>query len=490
MHFPMLVRYDVSMMTKKQGIQKKVIEYIKKHELIQEEERVVLGLSGGADSVCLLLMLLACKEELRFSMEAVHVHHGIRKDADEDVAFVKALCERYSVPCHVYYEDVPAYAEKEGLSEEEAGRNVRYQAFRKALYVSGKKGVIATAHHMNDQAETLLFKLFRGSGLQGLCGIRPKNGDVIRPLLCLTRDEIELFLKESGETYCTDKTNESLMYARNRIRHKILPYATEEICVGTVEHLGKTAEIMQELECFVQGQTEKAFYECVTDETKGICLLVEKLLQQDTFLQKQLLMYAIVKQTGSKKDITAVHVEDIIKLLYKTGNGSLDLPYGLQVRKEFGKLIFQTTQEAGCFPAPRGRLVSEIILLTDMERCMQVFGSTEIQDILKSVEQKTYTKWFDYDKISEIPTLRNRQRGDYLTIDEKLSHKKLKDYLIQEKVPKDMREKLLLVADGSHIMWVIGRRISSYYKVTTETKRILVLSYIEESESNIKLTEE
>ena len=153
-------------------------------------------------------------------------------------------------------------------------------------------------------------------------------------------------------------------------------------------------------------------------------------------------------------------------------------------------MIFQTTQEAGCFSAPRGRLVSEIILLTDMERCMQVFGSTEIQDILKSVEQKTYTKWFDYDKISEIPTLRNRQRGDYLTIDEKLSHKKLKDYLIQEKVPKDMREKLLLVADGSHIMWVIGRRISSYYKVTTETKRILVLSYIEESESNIKLTEE
>ena len=478
------------MMTKKQGIQKKVIEYIKKHELVQEGERIVLGLSGGADSVCLLLVLMACKEELCFSMEAVHVHHGIRKEADEDVAFVKALCERYNVPCHICYEDVPRYAKEKGLSEEEAGRNVRYQVFRKVLYDGGEKGVIATAHHMNDQAETILFKLFRGSGLHGLCGIRPKNGDIIRPLLCLTKDEIELFLEESGEAYCIDKTNESLMYARNRIRHKILPYATEEICVGSVEHLGKTAEIMQELESFVQIQTEKAFYECVTDVTTGICLLVEKLLQQDIFLQKQLLMYTIVKQTGSKKDITAVHVEDIIKLLYKTGNGSLDLPYGLRVEKEFGKLLFKTDQEERVPSDKRGSLVSEIIPLTNTERCMQVFGSSEIEDILKSIEQKTYTKWFDYDKISEIPTLRNRQKGDYLTIDEKLSHKKLKDYLIQEKIPKDMREKLFLVADGSHIMWIIGRRISSYYKVTTKTKRILVLSYIEESESNIKLTEE
>ena len=250
---------------------------------------------------------------------------------------------------------------------------------------------------------------------------------------------------------------------------------------------------MQELEEFVQKQTTRAFEECILGDGEKLILSVEKLQELEVFLQKQVLMKAVYEQAGSRKDIQSVHIESIRSLLAKEGNGSLDLPYGLLVKKEFGALVFG---KSDCIDSEEGltvenvTLLSEVVSITDKWRCKQLFGCDEIQDILAVIPQKTYTKWFDYDKINGIPKLRSRCEGDYLTIDENLSKKKLKDYLIQEKIPKHLRGQYPLVADGSHIMWVIGRRISAYYKITAETKRILVLSCTTNNESNGKSTEE
>ena len=185
-------------------IEEKVITYCKSHQLIKSGDHILLGLSGGGDSVCLFYMLLLLKKEIDFSLRAVHVHHGIRKEADEDRVFVENLCRENGISCETYYENVPAYAEENGLSGEEAGRMLRYQDFRKSLKAweqqearnEGCRFRIATAHHLDDQAETVLFQLFRGSGLTGLCGIRSCRKDLIRPLLCISKKEIEYYLQE------------------------------------------------------------------------------------------------------------------------------------------------------------------------------------------------------------------------------------------------------------------------------------------------------
>ena len=207
------------------NVQEKVKIFIEKQGLIREGDKVLLGLSGGADSVCLFYLLLAIREELGFTLRTAHVHHGIREEAGEDAAFAAALSEGEGVPCYLFREDVPAFAKEQGLSEEEAGRMLRYRDFRECLkrweeesfgqdaFHSSFK--IATAHHENDQAETVLFQLFRGSGLTGLRGILPQRGDIIRPLLCLSRAEIEDYLRDRGAAWREDRTNALPNYSRN-----------------------------------------------------------------------------------------------------------------------------------------------------------------------------------------------------------------------------------------------------------------------------------
>ena len=180
-------------------------------------------LSGGADSVCLFFVLLKLQREIRFSLAAVHVNHGLRgADADADEQFVKELCEKYNVPLEISRIDLESIAKKRKQSLEEAGRDVRRETFvRVMLQYSGNR--IALAHHQNDNAETMLWNLARGTGLHGLGGIHPVNGQWIRPILCLNRQEIEAYLKEENQTYCTDLTNLETIYTRNKLRHQVIP---------------------------------------------------------------------------------------------------------------------------------------------------------------------------------------------------------------------------------------------------------------------------
>ena len=194
--------------------------------------RIVAGVSGGADSVCLLLVLHSLSRQMGFELEAVHVEHGIRgQESIRDAEFTEALCAEIAVPCTRYEVNVPEYAKKQHLGFEEAARKLRYDAFfRRAEEIrqtTGKQAVIALAHHREDNAETVLFRLLRGSGLRGLCGIRPvlryRDYVVIRPLLETGRGEIESYLSKRGKTYCRDSTNEDEAYSRNRLRRRILP---------------------------------------------------------------------------------------------------------------------------------------------------------------------------------------------------------------------------------------------------------------------------
>lgn len=475
-----------------QRIFRKVKAYMERYHMIAPGDTVVAGVSGGADSVCLFLMLCELAEEMQLCLTAVHVNHGIRKgEAEADAEYVEHLCRERMIPFVLVREDVRTYAEREHLSEEEAGRKVRYQAFEKVLDQYGSSdGKIAVAHNANDRAETMLFHLFRGTGLAGASGIKPVRGRIIRPLLCLSREEIEAYLKEKQVSFCIDRTNMEDTYTRNRIRNHIFPYVEKQVCRQAVEHMCETADILAEAENYIRKQAEEAYRRCAAAQDDAVELHINRLLEEEPFIRRQVLLFGLEQVTEGRRDLTSVHVKEIEKLLDKDGSKQISLPYGLVARREplkgYSSLILcreRNTEPAGQPAALRisipGRM--EIpglgkVELTLLERGELPPGS-EMADFFSGksqfIPQKSCTKWFDYDRITKSLVFRIREKGDYLTINGKLSRKKLKDYMIEEKIPKNRREKIYVLADGSHILWVPGYRISEYYKITENTEHIL-----------------
>ena len=248
----------------------KVFAYIKKHRMLQDGDRVVVGVSGGADSVCLLFLLLEWQKENPLDIAVVHVNHGIRAEAGEDARYVETICADRNLPFFLTQVDVRDRARREKSSEEEAGRRTRYEAFDKVAAEWGATK-IAVAHNSNDRSETQLFHLFRGSGIRGLASILPVRERIIRPILCLERSEIEEFLAQLKIPYCKDATNDGDDYTRNRIRHHILPYAEQNIVKGCVAHMNQTAELLAETEDYLTQQTAEAAGRCVrtTDTLRG-----------------------------------------------------------------------------------------------------------------------------------------------------------------------------------------------------------------------------
>ena len=459
----------------------KVLAYINEHHMLQPGDGVVAGISGGADSVCLLFVLLKIREIIPFELSVVHVNHKIRKEAGEDAAFVKNLCEKWGCEYRYTEADVESFALKEHISTEEAGRMIRYEAFERVCRETGAEK-IAVAHNQNDNAETILFHLMRGTGLRGLTGIRPVRERIIRPLLCVNRKEIENFLQNQGISYCIDKTNDEDTYTRNRIRHHILPYAEEEICKQAVSHICDTGVMISEAEQYIHIRTEEALERCVAvSGASEMVLKVALFCAEDVFIQKQLALLIMERLVGSRKDIGAVHVKALCALFFRESNGQCDLPYGLTAYREYDSVRIVASQKEGRQSVKRTALEKKQVLIPGEtgwteELCVRCrLFPYEKNGI---IPQKTYTKWFDYDKIVKPLVLRTRQTGDYLEIRQDGGHKSLKSYLIDEKIPKEKRDELLLLADDSHILWVVGMRISERYKINENTKTVLEIQVI------------
>lgn len=474
----------------------KVFHYVEQNKMLMPQDVVAAGISGGADSVCLLFLLNKLREKIPFRLLVVHVNHGIRAEADSDEAYVKSLCDKWQVPFFSVKEDVTALAKKLGISEEEAGRNLRYNSFNEILkrevpkeWEKGKVK-IAVAHNQNDRAETMLFNLVRGTGLQGLCSIQPVRDIIIRPLLCLTRAEIEQILEKENLAYCIDSTNAEDIYTRNRIRNKVFPYITEEISPAAIERMNHAADLLTEAKDYIQDEAEKAWKRVINNKS---LISVQALLQEAPFLQGQIILRAIEKVYPGKKDITSAHVHAIKELCDTTGSKQLNLPYEILVKKEYDNLIFQKQSlgKTNCGQDPEEGLKRESDqgVHTDFIEVSRIPGTysfsnqsgelfeLEFKEIPykkdEQIPQNKYTKWFDYDKIDKSLCVRKRKCGDYLTINNELSRKSLKEYLIGEKIPKSLRDDMWILAEEDHVLWVIGHRISTKYKIDENTKRIL-----------------
>ena len=488
------------------------------------------GISGGADSVCLLFVLKNLCEELGMELIAVHVNHGIRgEEAMEDQRFVENLCERLGVKIRICSGKVPELAKAEKLSEEEAGRIFRRQCFEK-ICKEEKADKIVLAHHRDDNAETFLFHLSRGSGLKGAGGMRPVNGSYVRPLLGVGRKEIESWLEEQHISWRTDSTNLEDEYTRNRIRHQILPTLETQVNAKASEHIGAWMEQMWSLQDYVEQEVTAHMEACVErvpdfsenvngqngempdgrtlsekyEIRKEIRLRKAPLYRLHPYLRQSLVRKVLAEQAGREKDLEAVHVQQILELFERQSGRRIDLPYnleairdyeGVKIRKKlWNKSIYSENTGLKKMEREGEKQKNQEATKSDGDKkkgncILQIPGRTafpgaKAEITCKIIEknhgfspeqlpQTPYTKWFDYDIMNCNLEIRFREPGDYLVVDDSGRRQKLKSFFINEKIPAEQRSGILLVAAGKEILWIPGYRRGDSYRVKEETKKIL-----------------
>lgn len=470
----------------------KVWDYINKFNMIEKGDRIVLGISGGADSVCLLYVLRKLFKDREVTLLAVHVNHGIRgEEAARDEQYVSDFCNRLEVELYSYSVDVRQLAMQKGLTEEEAGRNVRYQTFLEVCRQQ-KCNKIAVAHNKNDNAETFLFNLFRGSGIKGLSGIEPSRnivtefGEVslIRPLLCVERKEIEEYLDKEKISYQIDSTNLTEDYSRNKIRNRILNYAVAELNSGAVGNINETATKLREAHEYLESKVQLCYQEIVSVEKNAFVVSLSELRKEAPVIQKGLIRKLLENLSGNLKDLEAKHIDAVLALQEKQVGRQVHLPYGMIAERSYEEIrifckgILQDGDEVQDVLEPMKLTIPGRVIIPQKRMIFEA-------EIIKyennaPIPKSSCMKWFDYDKIESAVEIRSRKEGDYIQINSLGGNKKLKDYFIDHKIPNKLRDSQILITDGSHVMWIPGdgERMSEKYKVDDTTTRVLLMKMI------------
>ncbi len=416
----------------------KLLSYCREEGLFSPGDRVICGVSGGADSMALLHCLHSLEAELGITVEAAHFNHRLRgEESDGDEAFVADFCRQWQIPLHLGGEDVADYSRRNRLSTEEAARQCRYAFFR------GFEAKVATAHNADDNLETVLMHLIRGSGLRGLCGISPKREHIIRPLLWATREEILVYLREEGLSYREDSSNMSLAYTRNRLRHQVLPLLRAEnpaVAQGVLQQ----SRLLWAEDRFLDEEAGK-----LLSKDEGGAYSILPLLTAPTSLQKRALRLMVGEHL--EQDVSLVHIEALQKLLYSSKpSGQTDLPRGLTVYRSYDKLCFRRGEHS---------LLPEIPLQIPGETLIPGNPWKIICKIEKNFIKMTNTPFHfavKYDMISaSVLQIRPRRPGDRLQLPDGHS-KSLKKLMIDRKIPRQDRDLLPVITDGTNILAVAG----------------------------------
>jgi len=459
-----------------------VIRTIEEHKMLNTGDRVLVAVSGGADSVCLLHVLNSLKSELNIKLYVAHLNHMIRgEEADNDQRFVESLCKNLGIKCFVKKTDVPALAKSLGLSEEEAGRKARYDFFYE-IKNEIKINKIATAHNKNDRAETVLMRIIRGTGLDGLTGISYNRVDgVIRPILDISRENIEKYCKENELNFCTDSTNSDNDYTRNCIRNKVLPYLKENFNTSIVETLVRFSDIASKDAEFLNAYATR-LYERINNPMpshKPNALHIESLGMLDYSIKARLIRIAAKKSVGDDIKLEYKNVTDILKLAEKETGAGIDLPSGLRVENSYGWLVFINKNEE-----KEAKILPEDSLYIDVEPLNSYYIENIKRDItLKLVDPAIYKKnerelLLDYDMLEgKRLVIRNRLNGDKMVCFSDGRTKKIKSIFIDAKIEKKDRDKIPLLCADNEVVAIIGSRVSEKYKVTKNTERALAVEY-------------
>ena len=474
-----------------EGIISKVRKTIEQYHMLDSGDRIVIGVSGGADSVALFYSLLALREDYKLTLAVVHVNHMLRKEASTEEAYVKELCVCENVPYRCFAKDIAAYAGELRCSTEDAGRRYRYECFDKVNEeLFGGCAKIAVAHHMNDRAETSLFHVVRGTGLKGLGGIPPVRDNVIRPLYQVTRKEIEEYLVNHRIQFYIDASNHSDDYARNRIRNRAIP-ALNSVNNHAIEHVAALSEQAMEYWNYVEQQAIQ--YEQEQQLDFGQNLYIAPLMEHPELLRKHIIYRHLVRISGKAKDWEDKHVRMVLELAGMDGGKKINLPYNIVVTNCYDRLVFcrnaaadasnptdinisqiDASQKYICMETSPIRLESGKVV--KLEGIGQI--KTELRKfcIHTEISKKAYTKMIDYDTINDALYLRNPMPDDYMIINTQGGSKKLSRLFIDAKIPRQERSRVLVVAMGNQIVWIPGIRMSEAFKITDTTQMILQLA--------------
>lgn len=323
-------------------LEDKVLNTIKRYEQIKSGDTIVVGVSGGPDSICLLNVLKNLQNELKINIVVAHINHMIRKEAESETVFVQDFCKQRNIKCFVKKADVLQIAKEKKLGTEEVGRKIRYDFFEEVKNIVGGNK-IATAHNANDNAETVLMNFLRGSGSTGLKGIEPiRDNKLIRPIIECTRQEIEQYCNEKGLNPKYDKTNQENIYTRNKIRNMLIPYIQENFNPNIIETINRMSNLIATDEMYFKSIVKQSYKETFISRTeKEIILDLKKFNVLEKVIKSRLIIYTINELLGTTNGIEKIHIEDVIKLCKNNiGNKYLTPNKNIKIMIKNKKIFF------------------------------------------------------------------------------------------------------------------------------------------------------
>ncbi len=443
-------------------IRNKVLTYIKEQNLLAPNDSVICAVSGGADSVCMLDLLVSLKYDFDLTLYVVHLNHCLRgNDADRDEEFVKKLASSYGLPCFTQKTDVGALANTLKVSCEEAGRIARYDFFNR-LKRELSAGIIATAHNKNDNIETVLMRIFRGTDIKGLSGISPMNdSEVIRPVLCLKRSEIEEYIECKGLDFVTDKTNLENDFTRNKIRNILIPHIEDEYNKSFIDTMSSNIDFFREADEFIEKTVNDEFDKLASIYNYGISFDVMALSSKDSYIVKKLIKKAVFILSGCS--ITNRLCDCVYKALSESGDICIN-----------SKIDFYTKYEKAYFVKKR-----KPVDFSYKINSPGTYHLPEISSVL-TVEEGCDAVDFGRKNIlyidADLPypfVIRSRKDGDKMILPG-CGTKKVKDIFIDEKIPSFLRDEYPVLEHNNDVIWLIGVRDNGKNRAKNNKKHIKI----------------
>ena len=428
----------------------KIERTLTEHSMLPQKS-VLVALSGGADSVVLLNVMYALSKKYGFKIYSAHVNHGLRgEDAIRDEEFSKDISRLLGIECFSLRADVAKIASEMGISEELAGRRVRYEFFD-SLMDKYNIEFTATAHHKNDNAETILMNIMRGSGIGGLCGIPYRRGRYIRPMLDVSRSEIEKYCSENNLSYVTDVTNADVVYTRNKVRNLLIPKLKEWFNPNIVDTLTTNAKIIGDDEDYISFVTDSEFNKFYSDNSVA-CEVVNGM---HTAIARRFIR-RMIEKICPLDDVSSAVIESIYKIAIKNQTGlSVCISNEAEARVEYGKLVISNKTEK-CGDFAYNIKIGDHMFIPELNATIFAENADERLD-------DGYEYFSVPDNLSAI-TVRNRREGDIFYPSGMTGRKKVKDYMINEKIPQTERARVGILTFDNDIAWIIGRRRDDRFK--------------------------
>lgn len=449
----------------------KVENYCVANKLIEKGDRIVVGVSGGPDSLCLLNLLNLLKDKYELDLVVVHINHSLRDEADFEENYVRETAENFNLKFFSKKVDILRLSKEEKRSTEEVARNVRYDFFREVLKKTGANK-IAVAHNKNDNAETVLMNIIRGAGNEGVIGIGNRKNEIIRPLIAISRDEIEKYCEEKSLIAMIDKTNFETVYTRNKVRNLIIPML-KEINPDVIESLNRASEIARDEEEFIEEYVGNIYSDITGYEDKELYILKDEFARLKVGLKRRILRMAIYEFRSSLKDVGFKTINNAIDEILRSQNGNLiKIVPGVKIFVQYNKLKF----------------ISEKVEIEDYVYELNVPGRVYLKEINKWItvevknaedvgisEKNPNIHFFDIAKTGKKLYVRNRKNGDYFYPTGMEGKKKLKDFFSDLKLER--RDEIPIITNGEEIVWVVGLRSSKKFLKDKSTKEVIIINY-------------